>query len=154
MSLPSKINATFVRLQELLQELGLMVSAKKLVAPSKAVIWVKWSKTMQNNNQVKLITVPKIPNSSLCPVLALSNLLLLTPNVANLPLVQSKVAQEWVPLTDSRVRRHFDIIFSRFHLNNTDYTLDAFWRSGASFAFNNEVALQSIQRHSTRMMVW
>ena len=36
-SLPSKINATFDRLQELLQELGLTVSAKKLVAPSTQV---------------------------------------------------------------------------------------------------------------------
>ena len=37
-TLTSKINATFVRLQELLQELGLTVSAKKLVAPSTQVI--------------------------------------------------------------------------------------------------------------------
>ena len=37
MFLPSKINATFNRLQELLQELGLTVSAKKLVAPSTQV---------------------------------------------------------------------------------------------------------------------
>ena len=36
-SLPSKINATFDRLQELLQELGLTVSAKKLVPPSTQV---------------------------------------------------------------------------------------------------------------------
>ena len=36
-SLPSKINATFVRLQRLLQELGLTVSAKKLVTPSTQV---------------------------------------------------------------------------------------------------------------------
>ena len=36
-SLPSKINATFVRLQGLLQELGLTVSAKKLVAPGTQV---------------------------------------------------------------------------------------------------------------------
>ena len=36
-SLPSKIDATFSRLQGLLQELGLTVSAKKLVAPSTQV---------------------------------------------------------------------------------------------------------------------
>ena len=34
---PSKINATFVTLQGLLQELGLTVSAKRLVAPSTQV---------------------------------------------------------------------------------------------------------------------
>ena len=64
------------------------------------VLRVKWSKTMQNNNQVKLITVPRIPNSSLCPVPALSNQLLLTSEGANLPLLQIKLSREWVPLTD------------------------------------------------------
>ena len=85
-----------------------------------------------------------------------SNLLLLTSKGANLSLFQSKVAQEWVPLTDSRVRRHFDIILSRLHLNNTGYIPHAFWRSGATFAFNNEVALQNIQRHDnwTSDCVW
>ena len=37
-SLPSKINATYTRLQELLHELGLTVSAKKLVALSTKVM--------------------------------------------------------------------------------------------------------------------
>ena len=105
---------------------------------------------MQNNDQVKLISVPRIPSSSLCPVVALSNLLTLIPKGANLPLFQIKVAREWVPLTDSRVRRHFDIL-SRLHLKNTGYTPHVFWRSGATFAFNNNVALQNIQRHGTWM---
>ena len=120
-----------------------------MLFPGKAVILVKWSETMPKNDQVKLITVPKIPNFSLCPVSALSNLLLLTSRRANLPLFQIKVAQEWVPLTDSRVRRHFDIILSRLHLKITCYTPHAFRHSGATFAFNNELALQNIQRHGT-----
>ena len=115
----------------------------------KAVILVKRPKTMQSNDQVKLITVPRIPNCSLCPVSALHNSLLLTPKSVNLPLFQIKVAQEWVPLTDSRVRRHFDIILSRLQLKNSGYTPHAFRRSGATFAFNNNVALQNIQRHGT-----
>ena len=117
--------------------------------PGKAVLLVKWSKTMQNNDQVKLITVPRIPGSTLCPVSALNNLLSIIPKGANLPLFQIKVAQEWVPLTDSRVRRHFDIILARLQLKNTGYTPHAFRRSGATFAFNNNVALQNIQRHGT-----
>ena len=73
------------------------------------------------------------------------NLLLLTSKSANLLLFQIKVAQEWVPLTDSRVRRHFEIVLSRLHLKNTGYTPHAFQCSGAMFAFNNEDALQNIQ---------
>ena len=125
-----------------------------IFGPGKAVILVKWCKTMQNNNQVKLITVPKIPNSSLCPVSALSNLLLLTSKGANLPLFQIKVAQQWVPLCGSRVRRHFDIILTRLHLKNAGYTPHAFRSSGATF--NNEFALQNIQRRDTwtSVCVW
>ena len=117
--------------------------------PGKAVILVKWSKTMQNNDQVKLITVPRIPKSNLCPVSALLNVLSLVPEGANLPLFQIKVAREWVPLTDSRVRRHFDNVLGRLQLRNTGYTPHAFRRSGATFAFNNNVDLQNIQRHGT-----
>ena len=46
-SLPSKIEATFNRLQELLQELGLTVSDKKLVPPVLRLLawvslWIPW----------------------------------------------------------------------------------------------------------------
>ena len=79
----------------------------------KVVIIVKWSKTMQYNNQMKLITIPAITRSKLCPVSAISNLLCLTPRGANLPLFQVKNAGNWVPLTNSRVRRHFSLILDR-----------------------------------------
>ena len=58
--------------------------------PGKILVLVKWSKTMQNNNQIKLIFVPRIAGSLLCPVRAISNLLALTPKGANLPLFQYK----------------------------------------------------------------
>ena len=96
------------------------------------MILLKWSKTISASNQVKLIIVPTIPNSSPSPVVALVNSLY--------PLFQCKVAQEWFSLTDSRVRRHFDVILSRLHLNNTSYAPHASRRSGATFPFNNEVA--------------
>ena len=61
--------------------------------PEKIIVLVKWSKTMQNNNQVKLISVPRIPGSPLCPVRAISNLLSLSPRVpichcSNINLIQ------------------------------------------------------------------
>ena len=77
--------------------------------PGKIVILIKWSKTLQYAKDVKLITVPKISGSPLCPVAAISNLLL-TPRGAHLPLFQYKVADTWVPLTDARVRRHLRLI--------------------------------------------
>ena len=117
--------------------------------PGKIVVLVKWSKTMQFSKDVKLITIPKIPGSPLCPVAAISNLLLLTPQGPNLPLFQYKVADSWVPLTDARVRRHLNLILDRLGLSDAGFTFHSFRRSGATFAFNNDVALQNIQRHGT-----
>ena len=79
----------------------LVIMGRRYFRPNKLVIIVKWSKIMQCNNQIKLITIPAIPRSTLCPVGDISNLLCLTPNGANLPLFQVKNAQNWVPLTDT-----------------------------------------------------
>ena len=119
-----------------------------MFSPDKVVILLKWSKTMQSNNDIKLITVPRIPNSILCPVAALANLLALTPKGSNLPPFQIKVNQTWVPLTNTKVRRHFSLALSKLNLD-PGYTFHTFQRSGAIFAFNNNVRLQNIQKHST-----
>ena len=120
-----------------------------ILRSDKLVLILKWSKTMQTNNQIKLITVPRIPNSSICPVVAIKNLLDLTPKGANLPLFQCKVATEWVPLTDNKVRRHLAMITEKLHLHQAGLTFHTFRRSGATFAFNNDVTLQNIQKHGT-----
>ena len=117
--------------------------------PSKIVVLLKWSKTMQTNNDITLITVPRIPNSIFCPVTALGNLLALTPGGSNLPLFQIKVNQTWVPLTDSKVSRHFSLILCKLNLGDAGYTFHIFRHSGATFAFNNDVTLQNIQKHGT-----
>ena len=84
---------------------------------NKVILLLKWSKTMQSNNEIKLIHVPRIPRSSVCP--------------------------------DTKVRRHFHLILSRLGLAASGFTFHSFRRSGATFAFNNNVALQNIQRHGT-----
>ena len=113
--------------------------------PGKIIVLVKWPKTMQNNNQVNLISVPGIAGSILCPVCVISNLLALTPKGSNLPLFQYKQNSNWVPLTDTKVRRHFSLIWSRLDLQGSGYTLHTFRRSDATFAFNNNIDLQNIQ---------
>ena len=75
--------------------------------PGKIVALIKWSKTMQKNNQVKLISIPRLLKSPICPVCVLSNVLALTPKGSNSPLFQVKSYSDWVPLTDTKVRRHF-----------------------------------------------
>ena len=92
---------------------------------------------MQSNNQIKLITIPAISKSPLCPVSAISNLLCLT------PLFQVKNAQTMVPLTDSKLRRHFALVLNRLYLAHSDFTLHTFRCSGATFVY-----IRSITKYS------
>ena len=113
-----------------------------ILRPEKLVLILKGSTTMQSNNQIKLITVPRIPDSNICPVAAIRNLLDLTPKGSNLPLFQFTVAQSWFPLTDNRVRQHFALILAKLQLNQAGFTFHSFRHSGATFTFNNDVTLQ------------
>ena len=83
----------------------------------KVVVLIKWSKTMQKNNQVKLISVPRLQKSPICPVRALSNALALTPKGSNLPLFQVKSDSDWAPLIDTKARTHFNLILSGGNLS-------------------------------------
>ena len=100
---------------------------------------------MQANTQIKLMTVPRIPNSTICPVVAVKNLLNLKPRGSNL----YKLAQEWIPLTDNRVKHHFALILGKLNLSQTGFTFHTFHCSGATFAFNNDITLQNMQKHGT-----
>ena len=112
------------------------------------IILIKWSKTMQTNDQAKLIRLP-ILNNSLCPAAALRHLLQHSPGSKNSPLFQFRCSQMWVPLTNNRVRAHLRNILSLLNLHTSFITFHSFRRSGASFAFNHNVSLQQIQKHGT-----
>ena len=76
-----------------------------------AHVLVKWSKTLQSRNQVRILKIPYLKKSILCPITALKNLLSITPSGDIKPLFQIKYRQKWVPLTDSRLRRDLASIF-------------------------------------------
>ena len=111
---------------------------------------------MQKNNQIKLISVPRLLKSPICPVHAISNALALSPKGPNLPLFQVKSDSDWVPLTDTKVRRHLNLILSELKLAVAGFTFHIFRHSGATFAFSNNVHLQNIQKQGTWMSdcVW
>ena len=118
-------------------------------APPGAHILIKWSKTLQSKNHVRLLKIPSLNNSPLCPVAAIKNLLLITPSGDNKPLFQIKYRQIWVPLTDSRLRRALSSILLSLQLHKSKITFHSFRRSGATLAFNSSVPLQDIQSHGT-----
>ena len=54
-----------------------------------------------------------------------------------------------MPLTDTKVRRHLNLLLTRLGLAASGFTFQPFRHSGATFAFNNNVPLHNIQRHGT-----
>ena len=104
---------------------------------------------MQTRDIVKIIKLPTLQASPLCPVQAVKNLLLLTPGNQDTSLFQIKNDKaQWIHLTDTKVRRNFSQILQRLGLNNSSMSLHTFRRSGATLAFNSNVSIQNIQSHS------
>ena len=81
-----------------------------MFAPPGVHLLVKWTKTLQARNKAVLVKLPAIKNKVLCPVEAVKNLLQITPGSQDSPLFKIKLFGNWVPLTDSRLRKHFRTI--------------------------------------------
>ena len=112
--------------------LKLLAKGNIIFKPHKFGELIRLSKTMQRNNQIKLISVARRSKSPLCPVRAILNALAFNPKWFNLYLFQIKSESGWAPLTDTRARRH--LILSRLNLSGVDYTFHTFLHSGATFA--------------------
>ena len=105
-------------------------------APPGLHILIKWTKIVQTRDMVKIIKLPALQASPLCPVQAVKNLLLLTPGDQDTPLFQIKNDKaQWNPLTDTKTRQNFAQILQRLGLNNSSMSLHTFRRSGAALAF-------------------
>ena len=77
---------------------------------------------MQSNNRVKLITIPTIPRSPLCPGSVVSNFLSSSGLCESSPF-HVKNAQSRALLTDSGFRRHFSLILTSLELAHSGYTV-------------------------------
>ena len=126
-----------------------LARADIIFAPPGALVLVKWSKTLQLKNKLKILKIPSISNSPLCPVSALQVLLAITPKGDNRPLFQIKSNHQWFPLTYTKLRRALSIILKHLNLQNSKFTFHSFRRSGATLAFNSNVPIQDIQSHGT-----
>ena len=112
-------------------------------------ILIKWTKTLQTQDKAKYINVPRLAGSPICPVAAIKFILQVLPGDRNAPLFQVLCHSRWVPLTESRLRKHFTAILKKLNLFQCGFTFHSFRRSGATWAFNNNVSLQNIQQHGT-----
>ena len=107
------------------------------------------AQTLPAKNTVRILKIPALGSSPLCPVSALRTLLAITPSGENKPLFQVKYKRHWVPLSDSRLRKNLAIILKALQLQNSNITFHSFRRSGATLAFNSSVPLQDIQSQGT-----
>ena len=123
--------------------------ANVFFAPPGAHILITWSKTIQSKNAARVLKIPHLGSSPICPVQALKNLLLITPSGRNKPLFQVKINANLVPLSDTRLRKHFKTLLSTLSLSQSSLTFHSFRRSGATMAFNSQVPIQDIQSHGT-----
>ena len=115
---------------------------------SKAVIIIKWSKTLQDRCKTTSVAIPALGQSPLCPVVAIRAMFQLFPADVDSPLFQIPVAGSLVPLTDSIARKHLKQVSTALALAKP-LTFHDFRRAGASWAFQHGVPLQNIQAQGT-----
>ena len=119
-----------------------------IIAEDQVLIIIKWSKTIQNRQDIRTISLPILGVSKLCPATALRSLLALTPGDSNDPLFQTPRAHASIPLTDSVARRHLHTVSNALKLS-PHLTFHDFRRSGATWAFHHGVPLSQIMHHGT-----
>ena len=110
---------------------------------------IKWSKTLQFADKIKMLKIPALGSSPLCPVAALKTLLKSSPKGKNLLLFQIQCFGKWIPLSDTRLRKQLSKILTVLKLQDKSITFHSFHRSGATWAFNSNIPMNHIQSHGT-----
>ena len=110
---------------------------------------IKWSKTFQTRDKVQCVTLPKLRDTSICPVVALKALFDSYPMSSDTSLFQLHTTLGSNPLTDSRVRKTLKNLNVKLGFHPAFFTFHDFRRSGATFAYNCHVPIQDFKRHGT-----
>ena len=126
-----------------------LARADVIFAPPGAHIIIKWTKTLQFKNKIRILKIPSLGSSPLCPVSALKQMLKLYSGSPNSPLFQIKCYGTWVPLTDTRLRKALTRLILSLGWENKNITFHSLRRSGATWAFNSNIPLQHIQSQGT-----
>ena len=116
---------------------------------TRAVILIKWSKTLQDHVKTTTVDIPILGDSALCPVKALRVMLGIFPSTPDSPLFKIPHGHTYKPLTDSVPRKHLKTVSKLLNLQRS-LTFHDFRRAGASWAFSHGVPVQEIQAQGTR----
>lgn len=118
-----------------------------IFSPPGVHIRVKWSKTQQNRQEVKWTQLPKVQNQILCPVTALHSLLTSRPLSPRAPLFFCKAANQ--SIHDTKIRDILRTILQTLGITHQGHGFHAFRRSGASWAFDNNIPIEQIMAHGS-----
>ena len=108
---------------------------------------LKCSKTMQASGQYKVVQIPKLPGSPLCPVVALQKLIKNMNLKQHDPLFMIIHNSDFQLLTTFKVRKQLALAITQMNLDPRDYGFHMFRRSGASLAHSLQVPLPNIKQH-------
>ena len=96
------------------------------------LVVVKWSKTIQNRQEIRIISLPILGLSILSPAKALHLLLQSTAGDSNAPFYQICRSHGLIPLTDSVAGRYLRTLSKAVNLSR-HLTFHDFRRSGATW---------------------
>ena len=109
---------------------------------------VTCAKNMHVSGQYQVVQLPRIQDMDLCPVVVLRTMLRYFQNVSKeSPLFQIKTKSGMSILTAAKARSFLKLVAIAIGLDPAHYTFHSFRRSGASFAFDNNVELTAIKQH-------
>ena len=115
-------------------------------APPGAHLLIKWTKTLQDHKSHHVIQLPELENIFLCPVRALKALLSSRPLSPCAPLFANRYPP-YHQVIDSHIRHALKKILILRNISPLGHGFHTFRRSGATYAFDHNVAIQNIMAH-------
>ena len=91
-----------------------------------AQLLLNWSKTIQYRDECRLVTIPKLGASPICPYRALKKIMALYNPEQNEPLFQIQTTSGWQVFTDTCIRKTLAKINLALDLPSNYYTFHAF----------------------------
>ena len=100
------------------------------------------TKTHQHYDQIHSVVLPRINNSVLCPLTAITEMFVRIPALHSDTVFGYWDLGSYVPLVVHRVRQMLARCVRQLRLDPGQFTFHAFHRSGATYSFNQNVPLR------------
>ena len=110
-----------------------------------AYLIVRASKTIQFQERLLSLTLPRIPGSLLCPVASLVNHLRINQVPKDMPLFSVRSGSSLRHITDAHFSSFLANVIKAAGIDSTSYSPHSFRRGGATFVFEAKVPSELIK---------